>query len=136
MSNGAIGMDVTEKGYKADVFPAGQTLIAPFWNRNDLRKGGSVYYREETDGRVLERGASEIRYQYDKTVKVLSAIVVTWENMQPLGGKTLPVTNTNTFQTIVYQTDNGTFANYIYKNIGWTQGAEVGAAHTCEPIST
>lgn len=33
--------------------------------------------------------------------------------------------NTNTFQLALFITDNGTFANYIYKNIGWTQGAEV-----------
>uniref|UniRef100_A0A183UWS7 EGF-like domain-containing protein n=1 Tax=Toxocara canis TaxID=6265 RepID=A0A183UWS7_TOXCA len=32
--------------------------------------------------------------------------------------------NTNTFQAALFITDNGTFANFIYKNIGWTQGAE------------
>lgn len=79
-------------------------MIAPFWNRNDLRKGGHVYYREVTselilevvsterepgsfsEGRVLERGQSEIRYQYDRSVHVKSAVIVTWEKMQPLEG--------------------------------------------------
>lgn len=127
-------------------------------------------------GRVLERGQSEIRYQYDKAVKVLSAILVTWENMQPLGAAPLvtevpyygflqllvlqlactrmtfrnnyynvrltlwwcccksswfdyhyfsPLQSTNTFQAAVFITDQGAFANFIYSNIGWTQGAEV-----------
>lgn len=66
---------------------------------------------------MLERGASEIRYQYEKQVKViylsseqdksnnrpclltlftvvylqvLAAVVVTWEKMQPLGSAPLP----------------------------------------------
>lgn len=35
-----------------------------------MRKGGRIYYRELAEGeRVLERGQSEIRYQYDKNVK-------------------------------------------------------------------
>lgn len=34
--------------------------------------------------------------------------------------------NTNTFQAAIFLTKNGTFANFIYSNIGWTQGAESG----------
>ena len=26
----------------------------------------------------------------------------------------------------IFNTDNGTYANYIFSNIGWTQGAESG----------
>lgn len=33
--------------------------------------------------------------------------------------------NTNTFQAAIFSTTNGTFANFIYNNIGWTQAAEV-----------
>ncbi|WKX98563.1 hypothetical protein Q1695_013892 [Nippostrongylus brasiliensis] len=127
LSNGAIGFEANARTYKAGLFPSGAKMIAPFWNRNDLRKGGHVYYREVTKGRVLERGQSEIRYQYDQSVHVKSAVVVTWEKMQPLEGTTaLPEENTNTFQAALFITDNGTFANFIYSNIGWTQGAEAG----------
>ncbi|KAK6740834.1 hypothetical protein RB195_008970 [Necator americanus] len=84
LSNGAIGFEANARTYKAGLFPNGARLIAPFWNRNDLRKGGHVYYREVTKGRVLERGQSEIRYQYDRSVHVKSAVIVTWEKMQPL----------------------------------------------------
>ncbi|KAE9412067.1 hypothetical protein Angca_006311, partial [Angiostrongylus cantonensis] len=86
LSNGAIGFEANSRTYKAGLFPSGARMIAPFWNRNDLRKGGHVYYREVTKGRVLERGQSEIRYQYDRSVHVKSAVVVTWEKMQPLEG--------------------------------------------------
>ena len=41
-------------------------------------------------GRVLERGQSEIRYQYDLEVKVHTAIVATFEKMQPVGTDPLP----------------------------------------------
>ncbi|VDO61299.1 unnamed protein product [Haemonchus placei] len=127
LSNGAIGFEPNARAYKAGLFPSGARMIAPFWNRNDLRKGGHVYYREVTKGRVLERGQSEIRYQYDRSVTVKSAVIVTWEKMQPLEGTSaLPEENTNTFQAALFITDNGTYANFIYSNIGWTQGAEAG----------
>nr|CDJ82526.1 Nidogen and EGF calcium-binding domain containing protein [Haemonchus contortus] len=127
LSNGAIGFEPNARAYKAGLFPSGARMIAPFWNRNDLRKGGHVYYREVTKGRVLERGQSEIRYQYDRSVAVKSAVIVTWEKMQPLEGTSaLPEENTNTFQAALFITDNGTYANFIYSNIGWTQGAEAG----------
>ena len=39
---------------------------------------------------MLERGQSEIRYQYDLEVKVHTAIVATFEKMQPVGTDPLP----------------------------------------------
>lgn len=39
---------------------------------------------------MLERGQSEIRYQYDMEVVVESAIIVTWDKMQPIGTAPLP----------------------------------------------
>ena len=47
LSNGGIGFEQTSRSYKASVLPGNVQLIAPFWNRNDLRNGGRVYYREE-----------------------------------------------------------------------------------------
>uniref|UniRef100_A0A1I8ASX4 Nidogen n=1 Tax=Steinernema glaseri TaxID=37863 RepID=A0A1I8ASX4_9BILA len=127
LSNGGIGFESSARSYRANVLPSRTRLIAPFWNRNDLRIGsGHVYYREVTSGRVLERGQSEIRYQYDKSVKALSCLLVTWDKMQPLGTDALPDDNTNTFQAAIFITTNGTYANFIYSNVGWTQGAEAG----------
>uniref|UniRef100_A0A915E034 Uncharacterized protein n=1 Tax=Ditylenchus dipsaci TaxID=166011 RepID=A0A915E034_9BILA len=126
LSNGGIGFESSSRTYRSSILPSNLKIIAPFWNRNDLRNGGSVFYREVTSGRVVERGQSEIRYQYDKEVKVQSAIIATWVKMQPLGTAALPEENTNTFQVAIFVTSNGTFANFIYSNIGWTQGAEAG----------
>ncbi|TKR78276.1 hypothetical protein L596_019108 [Steinernema carpocapsae] len=126
LSNGGIGFDSAARSYRANILPSTSRLIAPFWNRNDLRTGGHVYYREITSGRVLERGQSEIRYQYDKSVKALSCLLITWDKMQPLNSEVLPDDNTNTFQAAIFVTNNGTYANFIYSNVGWTQGAEAG----------
>uniref|UniRef100_A0A7E4W4K5 EGF-like domain-containing protein n=1 Tax=Panagrellus redivivus TaxID=6233 RepID=A0A7E4W4K5_PANRE len=129
LSNGGIGFDSNSRSYRSNIFSKSSNsipLLAPFWNRNDLRNGGHVWYREITAGRILERGQSEIRYQYDKNVKVLSALIVTWEKMQPLGNEVLRDENTNTFQAAFFMTANYTYANFIYSNIGWTQGAEAG----------
>uniref|UniRef100_A0A0N5A1S3 Epidermal growth factor n=1 Tax=Parastrongyloides trichosuri TaxID=131310 RepID=A0A0N5A1S3_PARTI len=126
LANGAIGFDENSKGYKLNVLPGNMKLIAPFWNRNNLLSGGAVYFREITSGRVLERGQSEIRYQYDKSVHVKSAIVVTWDRMQPIKDGVLPEENTNTFQMVIFNCDNESYANFVYSNIGWTQGAEAG----------
>ncbi|EJD75008.1 nidogen [Loa loa] len=125
-SNGGIGFNSNAQTYRQNILPSDLNLLAIFWNRNDLRNGGSVYFREVTVGRVLERGQSEIRYQYDEVVKVQTCLIVTWDKMQPVGAAPLPEDNTNTFQVALFITDNGTYANFIYKNIGWTQGAEAG----------
>lgn len=90
LSNGGIGFDTGAKNYRSGILPGNLKLLAPFWNRNDLRNGGNVHYREVQSGRALDRGQSEIRYQYDREVKVQSAIIVTWEKMQPLGSEALP----------------------------------------------
>lgn len=126
LANGAIGFDENCKFYKLNILPGNIKIIAPFWNRNNLLTGGAVYFREITSGRVLERGQSEIRYQYEKSVHVKSAVVVTWDRMQPVGDKILPEENTNTFQMVIFNTDDGSYANFVYSNIGWTQGAEAG----------
>ncbi|KAI6188477.1 EGF-like domain-containing protein [Aphelenchoides besseyi] len=126
LSNGAIAFDTSLKTHPSKILPSNLKLIAPYWNRNDLQNGGHVYYREVTSGRVLERGQSEIRYQYDLNVKAISCLLVTWEKMQPKGVAALPDDNVNTFQAAIFTTSNGTFANFIYNNIGWTQAAEAG----------
>lgn len=126
LSNGGIGFEQSARQYRANILPSNIRIIAPFWNRNDLRVGGKIFYREVTGGRVLDRGQSEIRYQYELEVKVHTAVLVTFEKMQPVGTDPLPDENTNTFQLALFSTSNGTFANFIYSNIGWTQGAEAG----------
>ncbi|CAK5021521.1 unnamed protein product [Meloidogyne enterolobii] len=126
LSNGGIGFEQSARQYRANILPSNVRIIAPFWNRNDLRVGGKIFYREVTGGRVLDRGQSEIRYQYELEVKVHTAVLVTFDKMQPVGTDPLPDENTNTFQLALFSTSNGTFANFIYSNIGWTQGAEAG----------
>ncbi len=34
--------------------------------------------------------------------------------------------NTNTFQAAIFISSNGSYTNFVYNNIGWTQGAEAG----------
>jgi hypothetical protein len=46
LSNGGIGFEQGARQYRANMLPSGVKLIAPFWNRNDLKNGGKVFYRE------------------------------------------------------------------------------------------
>uniref|UniRef100_A0AC35TPA3 EGF-like domain-containing protein n=1 Tax=Rhabditophanes sp. KR3021 TaxID=114890 RepID=A0AC35TPA3_9BILA len=126
LANGALGFDEDSKHYRLNILPGKAKLIAPFWNRNDLKNGGQIFYREITSGKELDRGRSEIRYQYDKDLKIISAFVVTWSKMQPISKESLPEENTNTVQLAIFNTNNGSYANFIYSAIGWTQGAEAG----------
>lgn len=48
LSNGAIGLQSSARAYRSKALPSSYKLIAPFWNRNDLRLGGNVFYREVT----------------------------------------------------------------------------------------
>jgi hypothetical protein len=46
LSNGGIGFEQSARQYRANILPSGVKVIVPFWNRNDLRNGGKIYYRE------------------------------------------------------------------------------------------
>uniref|UniRef100_A0A5S6QS67 EGF-like domain-containing protein n=1 Tax=Trichuris muris TaxID=70415 RepID=A0A5S6QS67_TRIMR len=133
-SNGGITFTSTNPSAssRGSVLLGKYSLIAPFWNRNDLRKGGNVFYREVTEGRLIERAKSEVLYQYERSVSISSVLVVTWHLMQPADGEKLPDDNTNTFQVVLIKSGNETFANFIYKSIGWTQGAEAGFCSDAE----
>ncbi|VDO96282.1 unnamed protein product [Soboliphyme baturini] len=127
LSNGAIGFDRNSQSYFPNVLKNGKTpLIAPLWSLNDLRLGGHVFYRELTAGRSVDRARSEIRYQYDKTVRVLSVLLVTWSNVKPVGSAAGPSEKSNTFQAVIILSDNGTFANFVYKNTELSANAEAG----------
>ncbi len=80
-----IGFEDEARRFHAEKFPAGPAIIAPLWVRNDLRKGGAVWYREIKEGRAADRAESEIRYQYEYGSKPESVLVVTWEDMYPIG---------------------------------------------------
>uniref|UniRef100_A0A915JD02 NIDO domain-containing protein n=1 Tax=Romanomermis culicivorax TaxID=13658 RepID=A0A915JD02_ROMCU len=123
LSNGAIGFSQSSRNYKPNILRTGPKLIAPLWNRNDMRKGGQIFYREASDGRIIERAKSEIRYQYEVDVKPLSVLLVTWEKVKSVSNDQ---NGANTVQVALIVTDNGTFANFIYKSIDWSQGAEAG----------
>ncbi|KRX98156.1 EGF-like domain-containing protein, partial [Trichinella pseudospiralis] len=126
--NGIIGFEENFPNTEShsSIFNMNKAFIAPFWNQNDLSKGGNVYYREIFDGRLVDRAKSEVLYQFDRSIQVSSIILITWEKMQPREGELLPNENTNTFQIAIINAGNQTFVNIIYKNIGWTQGAEAG----------
>lgn len=169
LSNGAIGFEAASRSYRANLFPTGQKLIAPFWNRNDMRNGGHVFYREITSRRrdVKDNGGGEYKRRCRRTDsrarterdplsirqggegRVLSARHLAEHaaargNKAPRRGSLAAVPsiltpyhrllqNTNTFQAALFVTENGTFANFIYNNIGWTQGAEVSVARENTP---
>lgn len=50
LSNGGIGFEQNSRNYKSNILKTGPAMIAPLWNRNDLRKGGQIFYREVTGG--------------------------------------------------------------------------------------
>lgn len=53
LSNGGVGFDQNSRNYKNNILHNGPALIAPLWNRNDLRKGGQIYYREVTGNNYI-----------------------------------------------------------------------------------
>jgi len=48
LSNGGIGFEQSARQYRANILPSNVRIIVPFWNRNDLRVGGKIFYREVT----------------------------------------------------------------------------------------
>ena len=104
-------------------------LVAPFWRDVDITQGGSVYYRiisssSTTSGsRQLLLGINlSIGSSFGTTFSASYVLVVTWVNVVPPRGDL----RNNTFQAILATDGIQSYVAFIYGDMQWSEGAEVG----------
>ena len=91
-------------------------IIAPFWDDVDIRRGGTIYYRQDITSQIavqIQQDISvyfpDIRFFYPTLV-----FIATWYRVQSFYSNLL-----NTFQVVVASDGTRTFVKFNYGDIQW-----------------
>ena len=92
-------------------------IIAPFWDDVDIRKGGTIYYRQDFSSSTADRVQQEINTQFpdDGFFYPLLVFVATWDRVPAY----LFSGRYNTFQVIIVSDGERTFVKFNYGDIQW-----------------
>ncbi|XP_033727091.1 protein mesh-like isoform X2 [Pecten maximus] len=130
-TNGVISFLGTLSQYTPDSFPLSNSrrLIAPFWADVDIRKGGTVWYRETTNTSILQRATDEVRLFYPSQSSFVAAwvFIATWDDVAFYGSSPdVAQRKRNSFQAILITNGRHSFTIFNYYNITWTTGTASG----------
>nr|XP_022323654.1 protein mesh-like [Crassostrea virginica] len=125
-TNGVISFLQTVSTYTPDPFPIANDarMIAPFWADINTLRGGTVWYRETTDIKLLDRATDEVRAYFPKFLKFRASwlFVATWDHVAFFGCSNEGCSKTNTFQSVLITNGQHSFTIYNYEDIQWTTG--------------
>ena len=93
-------------------------IIAPFWDDINIRNGGEIYYRQDTDPVVAEEVRQEVFSQYPEVGPFSPTLVfvATWDRVAAFSGFPGLV---NTFQVVIASDGFRTFVRFSYGDIQW-----------------
>ena len=93
-------------------------LIAPFWDDVDVRKGGTVYYRQDNTSSIAEQIQQNISSQFHNIGLFYPSLVfiATWDRVASYNNYRGVV---NTFQVVVASDGTRTFVRFNYEDIQW-----------------
>ena len=94
-------------------------IIAPFWDDIDVTKGGTIYYRPDTDPALAERLGKEISIQYPEAASFYPSLVfvATWDSVAAYNRSLAGLFNT--FQAAVVSDGIKTFVRFSYGDLQW-----------------
>ena len=92
-------------------------LIAPFWDDVDVRRGGTIYYRQDNTSSIAEQTQQDISLQFHNISLFYPSLVfiATWDRVVRFGSPEL----VNTFQVVVASDGTRTFVRFNYGDIQW-----------------
>ena len=94
-------------------------IVAPFWDDIDITKGGTIYYRQDTDPALVEQLEKEIAIQYPEVSSFhpLLVFVATWDSVAAYSSSFDGLVNT--FQVAIATDGMETFVRFSYGDIQW-----------------
>ncbi|XP_053547101.1 alpha-tectorin-like [Bombina bombina] len=125
-NNGVISFGIAVSQYTPNAFPLsnGSPFVAPYWGDVNNERGGTVYYRESTDPKLLKRITDDLnKYFPNLHFKATWAFVGTWDNVAYFGTRSK---KTNTFQAVLATDSKRSFIILNYGKITWTTGTASG----------
>lgn len=95
-------------------------IIAPFWDDIDITKGGTIYYRQESNPLFREQIQQAIASDYPEVAATFQSsliFVATWDRVEPHDPNIRSLVNT--FQVVVVSDGTWTFVRFSYGDIQW-----------------
>ena len=138
------------------MFPiTGSLLIAPFWDDVDIRSFGNIYYRQTSNATLLRRARDQLQESLPSSGNFIPSIlfIATWDTVpgfsagsrvgfllyviflcHRINPGTAPynyhdlilLLQENTFQVVIAANGQETFVFFIYDDIQWGAGANIG----------
>ena len=92
-------------------------IIAPFWDDIDIRRAGTIYYRQDFSSSVADQIQQEIYMQFPDVGFFYPSLVfvATWDRVAEYFG----FGQFNTFQVVIASDGGRTFVRFNYGDIQW-----------------
>ena len=100
-------------------FLSSPPIIAPFWDDIDITRGGTIYYRQDSNSTIIEMLQQAVASEYPEAVSFQPSLifVATWDRVEPFGFS--DTGRENTFQVVVASDGTWTFVRFSYGDIQW-----------------
>ena len=125
-TNGVLSFNSPNPSTRPRDFPFNSPpLIAPYFHDVDLNSGGTIFYRQTTDDNHLSSIGTFINLLTELSDFNPSLLfVATWFQVAPYSGT--GEIGQNTFQAVLATDGETSIVGFIYGDIQWGQGAEIG----------
>ena len=121
-THGTISFQSQYLDYTPDPLPfSSSPLILLFWADTDIRRGGSIHYRETNDTDLFSSALQLIPSEQRSGFRPTSAFIATW-NQVPQTYST--ANETNTYQAVLMTDGSTSFVCFLYKKIEWSIGVD------------
>ena len=94
-------------------------ISAPFWDDVDITRGGTIYYRQDTNSTIMDLVQKAIALEYPEAASFQPSLVfvATWDRVEEYGFDVRSLVNT--FQVVVASDGTWTFVRFSYGDIQW-----------------
>ena len=100
-------------------FLSSPPIIAPFWDDINTRRGGTIYYRQDSNSTTMELVQKALVSEYPEAASFQPSLVfvATWDRVEPFDLSDRG--RVNTFQVVVASDGTWTFVSFSYRDIQW-----------------
>ena len=123
-TNGVLSFGESYTAYRSSSFNSvtiSPPIIAPFWDDIDITRGGTIYYRQDSNSTVKDLVQKAIALEYPEAASFQPSLVfvATWDRVQEFSSGVINRSLVNTFQVVVTSDGTRTFVRFSYGHILW-----------------
>ena len=120
-TNGVLSFGIsytTSLGTGFNLLPS-PPIIAPFWDDIDITRGGTIYYRQDSNSTITELVQKALVSKYPEAASFHPSLVfvATWDRVEAYRSSDRGFVNT--FQVVIASDGTWTFVRFSYGDIQW-----------------